>query len=450
MKHPAPHGSQCWIVAPLCDALFWLLSGFNAGARFSLAITRPCEAESNFTILQTEMMIPFPVRQVVALFVTTLILNGAAFCAEAPPKDGSIVIVLDNSKASREVFRNMRLAVRTFIRSLDEEDEVALVTAGGSPVLVQDFTSDEAALEKQLQKLKTTDGALDLSQAIAFASNHAVQNASNSSPAVIVFASGIEAERPVAPPRAAGTSVAKPVPVYVIASPKADWKAQQEFQQLASNSGGAAFFPSSNSEWRDVVRETAVRVAGPPPDPKEEGRRPRGLLKSYDTVLVRNIPVIENEKTTEVEGGENILLQEVLVSRLRKAEVFPQVVDAKEMPPSSTNTAGAQSNGTAELLASILEYRRGNRTQRQMLGWKGGAKFKVRVILVDATTRQPILSFTEEGSHSSGLLGGSQEHVQARAMLDVANEIVKELKRAKFSKSKDDNHEEQNPVQASE
>jgi len=67
-----------------------------------------------------------------------------------------------------------------------------------------------------------------------------------------------------------------------------------------------------------------------------------------------------------------------------------------------------------------------------------------------AATRQPILSFTEEGSHSSGLLGGSQEHVQARAMLDVANEIVKELKRAKFSKSKDDNHEEQNPVQASE
>jgi hypothetical protein len=120
------------------------------------------------------------------------------------------------------------------------------------------------------------------------------------------------------------------------------------------------------------------------------------------------------------------------------------------MPPSSVNARGAQSNGTAELLASILEYRRGNRTQRQMLGWKGGAKFKVRVILVDAATRQPILSFVEEGSHSSGLLGGSQEHVQARAMLDVANEIVKELKHAKFSTSKDDKHEEQNPVQASE
>jgi hypothetical protein len=396
------------------------------------------------------MMIQYTIRRFAAVLVIALTLNVAALCAEAPPKDGSIVVVLDNSKAASDVFRNMRLAVRTFIRSLDDEDEVALVTAGARPILVQDFTNEEKVVEKQLSNLETTDGALDLSQAITFASNHAVQNASNSSPAVIVFASGIEGERPVAPPRAAGTLGAKPIPVYVIASPKADWKAQQEFQQLASNSGGAAFFPSSNSEWRDVVRDTAVRVAGPPPDPKEEGRRPRGLLKSYDTVLVRNIPVIENERTTEVEGGENILLQEVLVARLRKAEVFWQVVDAKEMPPSSTNTAGAQSNGTAELLASILEYRRGNRTQRQMLGWKGGAKFKVRVILVDAATRQPILSFTEEGSHSSGLLGGSQEHVQARAMLDVANEIVKELKRAKFSKSDDDKREEENPVQASE
>jgi hypothetical protein len=345
-------------------------------------------------------------------------------------QDASVVVVLDNSKAGRKSFRDMRLAVNTFLRSMSEDDEVALVSASDRPVLVQDFTGDETLLQKKLPKLKA-EGELSLVDAVSFAAQKAAQDANNDNVAVVVFASGADQQlRDVRAVRKDKNS-GKPVPVYVIASPKSDWKAQQELQQLATLTGGAAFFPSSRSELREMTKDTAVRVAGPPPGKKKDERAgsTKGLLRNYSTVLVRDIPVIENDTTVEAEGGENILLQEVLVARLRKAELFQNVVDAKEMPASAT-AQSAQSNGTAELLASILEYRRGNRAQRQLLGWKGGAKFKVRVIMVDAATRQPILSFVEEGSNSSGLLGGTQEHVQAKAMLDVANEIVKQLKRA--------------------
>jgi hypothetical protein len=178
------------------------------------------------------------------------------------------------------------------------------------------------------------------------------------------------------------------------------------------------------------VQATALRVAGPPEEQSQEARTDHeGLLRNYSTLLVRDIPFVKSDATTEAEGGENKLLQQLVMDRLRDARLFPNVVDATEMSESSLD--GTQPRGTVELLASILEYRRGNRAQRQLLGWKGGAKVKVRVIMVDAATRQPIFSFTEEGSHSSGLLGGTQEHVQSQAMLEVANGIVKELKRAK-------------------
>jgi hypothetical protein len=322
----------------------------------------------------------------------------------------------------------MRAGVARFVRSLGEDDEVALVAAGGHPVLVQDFTEDQKLVEKKLPKLKA-EGDLSLVDAVGFAAQKAAQDANADSAAVVVFAAGEDkgSADPAAVRKASASG--KPVPVYVIASPRSDWKAQQELQQIATLTGGAAFFPSSRSELRDVITDTAERIAGPPPeeDDKKAGNK-EGVLRNYSSVLVRDIPVVEGNATREAEGGENLLLHDVLLARLEKAKLFDRVIDAKAMP------VGAETNqppGTAELLASILEYKRGNRAQRQLLGWRGGAKFRVRVIMVDAATRQPIMSFTDEGTHSSGLLGGTNEHVQAQAMLDVANEIVKELKRAK-------------------
>jgi hypothetical protein len=96
------------------------------------------------------------------------------------------------------------------------------------------------------------------------------------------------------------------------------------------------------------------------------------------------------------------------------------------------SASSAPIGNALELRATVVEFRRGNKLERQfMAGMKGGAKMKIRVILVDASTNKPVLAFTKTGTNASGMWGGSPEHVQAQAMLNVANQIVDELKRAR-------------------
>jgi len=89
-----------------------------------------------------------------------------------------------------------------------------------------------------------------------------------------------------------------------------------------------------------------------------------------------------------------------------------------------------------ELITSIVGYRHGNRTQRRLMGYKGGASVKVNVMLRDAATGRPVQAFMEKGSSSSGLLAGSNEEVQSKALKDVVENIAGEVK--KYGRRKDD------------
>jgi hypothetical protein len=155
-------------------------------------------------------------------------------------------------------------------------------------------------------------------------------------------------------------------------------------------------------------------------------------LAPYDQLTVRSIPLAGDDNTSESTGGENLLLQRVLVSRLQKAKIFPEVIDGTGTPmPSAPPITDAEPGKKLDLLATIIEYRRGNRLQRQLMGWRGGAKFKVQILLVDSATRNPVMTFTEEASSATGLFGGSQELVQTKAMLELVDRIVDDLRRAR-------------------
>jgi hypothetical protein len=162
--------------------------------------------------------------------------------------------------------------------------------------------------------------------------------------------------------------------------------------------------------------------------------RYRGLLSSYEQITVLPIPVQAGEQTEEILGGEEVLLQRVLLSRLERANIFSRVEDGSGAQASVQQSGTAEPGKRLELMASIVQYRRGNRAQRQVLGGIGGrgaARMGVRVVLLDAATRRPVLAFTETASHASGLFGGSQEHVQSRAILEVAKEIVGQISAAR-------------------
>jgi hypothetical protein len=79
--------------------------------------------------------------------------------------------------------------------------------------------------------------------------------------------------------------------------------------------------------------------------------------------------------------------------------------------------------------ATLIRYDRGSRMRRQFT-FGGDARLTLQVDLIDTATGDNIESFATDGSaYVGGVFGGSQESVLAKAMLDVANKVLKEIQR---------------------
>jgi hypothetical protein len=330
----------------------------------------------------------------------------------------SVVVVIDSSAEHSGNFGEIRRAASQFVQTIGEDRAVAVVAASEKPALVADFGSDSDEVAKKMAEIKP-HGAPSMQEAVQFAARYASQETEH--PVVVAFVRNPDGKSEAAEAPAAAT-------VYVIASPESNWKVQSEMQQLAVKSGGTAFFPSNGRELGDVVKETAVRVTGEADLSRlSDSRR---ALAGYERLIVKDIAMPKMEETSEAGGGEDLLMQRVLLARIQKAQLFPLVVDGTDASAVKYDS-NAPTGKVLELRASILEFRRGSRVQRQTMGFRGGSKMKLRVILVDAANNKPVLSFTKEGSYASGAWGGTQEAVQSRAILNVANAIVDELKKLK-------------------
>ena len=330
----------------------------------------------------------------------------------------SVVVVIDSSEEHSGNFGEIRRAASQFVQTIGEDRAVAVVAASEKPALVADFGADSDEVAKKVAEIKP-HGTASMQQSVQFAARYASQETDH--PVVVAFVRNPDTK--TAPTEAPAATV------YVIASPESNWKVQSEMQQLAVKSGGTAFFPSNGRELGDVVKETAVRVTGDA-DLNRLSDSSRHALAGYERLVVKDIAMPKMEETSEAAGGEDLLMQRVLLARIQKAQLFPLVVDGTD-PSAVKYDSNAPAGKVLELRASILEFRRGSRVQRQALGFRGGSKMKLRVILVDAANNKPVLSFTKEGSYASGLWGGTQEAVQSRAILNVANAIVDELKKVR-------------------
>jgi hypothetical protein len=351
----------------------------------------------------------------------------------APQMDNaSVAVVVDTSAAARDNMSELKKGVSTFLASFSDDDEVCLFTAGGKPQLVEEFTADTSLVAARVEKLKT-QGPLSLSEAVTAARQHIQAEAGTENTAVVVFLAGDHVSS--ATPLLADSEQGAPVPVHVITTPGTDWRVQELLQKLTANTGGTAFFPASSQQFREVAAEAGHRIAGELPAETVattgNAARVRKSLAPYDEVVVRNIPVADTKETQEFAGGDNLLIHNLLFTRLQKAKVFRDVIDGSNEAPPPKAAPNSEPGRRMEILATLVEFRRGNRIQRQFIGWKGGARVKLQVLVVDAATRQPLMSFVKEATSSVGPFGGSQELVQTKAMLNVVNQIVKELRRAK-------------------
>jgi hypothetical protein len=135
------------------------------------------------------------------------------------------------------------------------------------------------------------------------------------------------------------------------------------------------------------------------------------------------------DKGVDAPHGNDSILHGLLLARLRESHLFDEVVDASNEEAFTDPTANDPD--TLSLLPTLREYKQGSRVQRQFVGWKGGAKYRLQLTFFDSSTRQPVGAFMETGESSSGILGGSDEAVHTKAMHRVVDRLLDDLKRAK-------------------
>lgn len=339
----------------------------------------------------------------------------------AREQHASVAIVVDSSAMEPAQWQSLVTSVDAFLAAFNgQDDEVALFSAGEHPQKLEDFTSDARRVSAKLHSLAPQGNAATYNS-IPLATDYVQREASHNRTAVVAFIANRDIRGKI-PDKSR-------VAVDVIALPGSDWRDQQGWQKLAGSSGGVAYFPSGESQLNEAAtvlgRNLAAGDTQLTADPQLNRKH---SLSGYRRVLVHKVRM-GPDKGVDPPHGNDSVLHGLLLARLRESRLFDEVVDASN--EEAFTDPNATDPDTLSLLPTLREYKQGSRVQRQFVGWKGGAKYRLQLSFFDSKTRQPVGAFMESGDSSSGVFGGSDEAVHAKAMHRVLDKLMDDLKRAK-------------------
>src|SRR4051812_12703479 len=210
----------------------------------------------------------FPIPRLLLRLLSAGLIVSAAAVAQSPlptnsagPDPVSVAIVVDDSADPLSSATGVREAVKTFVRSLRDDDEYAVVAATDKANVAQEFTDDGALAERALKKVQRRRRNV-LYDGMLTAVEYLKANAGNDRKALLLVSSGADqgsrgaAEQVVSAAREAG------VPIYAIAVENGTWQTHAALQQLAQRTGGEAYFPARRSEYNDVSEAAATKVFG--------------------------------------------------------------------------------------------------------------------------------------------------------------------------------------------
>jgi hypothetical protein len=358
-------------------------------------------------------------------FWLALSFSCLAVAQASPPastrEHASVAIVVDSSAMEPAQWQSLVTSVDAFLAAFNgQDDEVALFSAGGHPQKLEDFTSDARRVSTTLHAVNP-QGAAATYNAIPAATDYVQREASHNRTAVVAFIANRDT-RGKLPAKSKAT-------VDVIALPGSDWRDQQGWQKLAGASGGVAYFPSGEAQLHEAAsvlgRNLAAGDTELTPDPQLNRKR---SLSGYRRVLVHKVRM-GPDKGVDAPHGNDSILHGLLLARLRESHLFDEVIDASN--EEAFTDPAANDPDTLSLLPTLREYKQGSRAQRQFVGWKGGAKYRLQLSVFDSSTRQPVGAFMETGESSSGVFGGSDQAVHMKAMHRVVDKLMDDLKRAK-------------------
>jgi Ca-activated chloride channel family protein len=168
-------------------------------------------------------------------------------------------IVIDNSGSMRDKREKVNQAVLNLIRISNPQDEIFVVNFSQKPYLDQDFTSDVNLLQAALHQVSTR-GSTALYDAVVASATHLRNNPRQDKKVLLVITDGKdnmsqetlqEAIRKLQPNNGAM--------VYAIglAEEGLTRAGRDALQNLATSTGGVAFFPQSLNDVDDITRTVA-------------------------------------------------------------------------------------------------------------------------------------------------------------------------------------------------
>jgi Ca-activated chloride channel family protein len=168
-------------------------------------------------------------------------------------------IVIDNSGSMRDKREKVNQAVLNLIRASNPQDEVFVVNFSQTPYLDQDFTSDVNLLQTALHQVSSR-GSTALYDAVVASAVHLRNNPRLGKKVLLVITDGQDnmsqetledAIRRLQPNKGAT--------VYAIGLTQEGMTraGRDALQNLASSTGGVAFFPQSLDEVNEITRSVA-------------------------------------------------------------------------------------------------------------------------------------------------------------------------------------------------
>jgi Ca-activated chloride channel family protein len=166
-------------------------------------------------------------------------------------------IVVDNSGSMRDKRSEVNRAVLNLIRASNPDDEVFIVNFSEKSYLDQDFTSNIDLLQRALNQT-STQGSTALYDAIVASARHLKNNPRLDKKVLLVITDGQDnMSRNTLQETLQGLQQKNGPTLYAIGLTGQQPPGRQALQQLASATGGAAYFPASLDQVSDITRQLA-------------------------------------------------------------------------------------------------------------------------------------------------------------------------------------------------
>src|SRR5437660_5454785 len=171
----------------------------------------------------------------------------------------AIGIVIDNSGSMRDKRAKVNQAVLNLVHASNPEDQVFVVNFGQTPYLDQDFTSDVNLLQAALHQISSR-GSTALYDAVVASNVHLRNNPRLDKKILIVITDGQDnMSRETLQDAMRKLQSNKGATVYAIGLTDEGMtrSGRQALQDLATSTGGVAFFPQNADEVNEISRSVA-------------------------------------------------------------------------------------------------------------------------------------------------------------------------------------------------